>query len=463
MSNDNNPIVAEWIFGGLFTIGSVALLFSGWKSLRRKRLIENVPTSKVKGVFIGLTEVKGEAEDDAYLRSYLAEAECVWYEFRIEEEWRKTETYTENGKTKTRTKSGWTTVKSADVRDPFYIRDDTGRIQVVPDKAEIEGTSVFSRTCGTGDPVYYGKGPTGAIAHSTHRRRFSEWAIKPRQACYTIGTARLRKDIVEPEIAFGPEDEMFLISVNSEEAIISSYTWGARLKPFFSWVCALLASLLILAALQGGDVKTDETVVVSWIVLSIVMALMNFIHYLLLVFNGLVNVRNRVQRAWSQIDIQLKRRFDLIPNLVACVQALTKHEAGVHESLAKIRVENTVAGRNAADSRIPTGGAAAAWAGFANDQTHALAGIYGIVERYPSIKANQGFVKIQQELSDTETRIALARAFYNESVTALNNRIETLPDALVAGPARVKKADYFKIEEFEKAPVSIAVGVTAPP
>ena len=181
MSDDNAPII-EAVIGGVSAIGSVVLLVGGWKSLRRKRLIENVPTSKVKGVFLGLTEVKGQAEDDRYLRSYLAEIECVWYSYSIEEEWRKTETYTDSqGKTKTRTSSGWTTVKSADLRDPFYLRDDTGRIRIVPEKAEIEGDNVFSRTCGTSDPVYYGKGPSSSISHSTHRRRFSEYAIRPQQ------------------------------------------------------------------------------------------------------------------------------------------------------------------------------------------------------------------------------------------------------------------------------------------
>ena len=89
------------------------------------------------------------------------------------------------------------------------------------------------------------------------------------------------------------------------------------------------------------------------------------------------------------------------------------------------------------------------------DEILTVGGIYGIVERYPTIKADRGFQKLQDELSDTETRIALARSFFNESVTSLNNRIETMPDALIAGPARFKKADYFKIEEFERAPVSI--------
>lgn len=453
MSKDDGTVVA-WVFGGISSVGSVALLFGGFKSLRRKRLIENVPTSKVQGVFLGLTEVKGEAEDDTYLRSYLAETECVWYRYAIEEQWRKTETYTENGKTKTRTSSGWTTVKADDVRDPFHLRDDTGRIRIVPDKAEIEGETVFSRTCGRADPVYYRKGPAGSIAHTTHTRRFTEYAIRPKRRIYVIGTARLRQDVVEPEIAYGPEDEMFLISVNSEEAIVRSYAWGALLKPVFSWLLGLLAAFLILGAM-GGRMELTPEAITAWVVLSITLGLVNFVHYLMTVYNGLISVRNRVAMAWSQIDIQLKRRFDLIPNLVSAVQGHVQHERSVMESLAKIRVENRLAGRGGASSRIPIGGAAAAWAGFADEQTHALAGIYGIVERYPAIQADEGFRKLAKELATTETKIALARAFFNESVTALNNRIETVPDVLIAGPAGFKKADYFKIEEFEAAPVSI--------
>ncbi len=156
--------------------------------------------------------------------------------------------------------------------------------------------------------------------------------------------------------------------------------------------------------------------------------------------------------AWSQIDIQLKRRHDLIPNLVACVKGYVKHEQEVVESLARIRVEGA---RPSGPARVPVRGAAMVAISLANEQTRALSGLFGIVERYPKIKADATFRKLMDEIAMTEEKIALARTFFNESVTALNNRIETLPDALIAPIGGFKKADYFKIEEFAKRPVSV--------
>ncbi len=456
-SNGSEAEVLRYLIAALSTVGSGGMLYGGFRALRRKRLIENVPTSKVAGVFLGLTEVKGQAEDDRYLRSYLAECDCVWYRYTVDEEWRKTETYTDSkGNRRTRTTSGWTTVKSADVRDPFYLRDETGRIQIVPAKAEIEGHLVFSRSCGTSDPIYYGKGPSGSIANSTFRRRFTEHAIRPKAPIYVIGTARLRDDAVEPEIAHGAEDEMYLVSVKSEEQILKSYgRWSAFMLAFGGF----LLNVAPLAFFYDDLAPTWEPILGAAVPFmvggSLLYALAIFVYYLFLVYNGLISVRNRLRMSWSLIDIQLKRRYDLIPNLVAVVKGYVQHEKSVLEDLAKVRVEGVQRSGGVRGLDVPVGAAPLAAAVFANDQTHALEGLYGIIERYPRIKADKSFLRLNNELSNTETKIALARTFFNESVTALNNRIETMPDALIARFGNFKKAEYFKIEDFEKHPVAV--------
>ncbi|HVY61665.1 MAG TPA: LemA family protein, partial [Planctomycetota bacterium] len=395
-----------------------------------------------------------------------SERECVWYRYSIEEEWRKTETYTDSkGNRRTRTSSGWTTIKSADVRDPFFLRDDTGRIRIVPDGADMEGERAVSHVCSSYDPMYYGKGPMMAIAHSTGRRRFTEDLIPPRAPLYVMGCARLRDDAVEPEVACDDEEEMYLISMRSEEQILRSYGIWAPVQLMLGAVLLNGSAFVGLAAPSFQAFDGAETLARAWPVMvagSVLYALSIFVYYLVLLYNGLVSVRNRVANAWSQIDIQLKRRFDLIPNLVACVKGYAKHERDVMESLAKIRVEGLAAG-GAGGGRVPVGGAALAYASFADAQTHALSSIYGLVERYPEIKADRSFGKLQDELARTETKIALARTFYNESVTALNNRIETLPDALIAKPGGFKAIDYFKIEEIEKRPVLVKLELEKPP
>ena len=198
-------------------IVAFACLFGAFRSLSRKRLIDDTPTSKTQGVFIGLAELKGTAESEMLLTSYLAETRCVQYEWEIEEQWSRqvVETYRDaDGKTQTRTRteSGWTNIGHGGESAPFYLRDDTGVIRVVPDHASIEGETTISETFGRGDAMYFGKGPPHEVANSDHRRRFKETAIPLHSMLYVIGQARERQDIVAAEIAHDKEAPLFVIS-----------------------------------------------------------------------------------------------------------------------------------------------------------------------------------------------------------------------------------------------------------
>src|SRR5438477_7605812 len=153
--------------------GALALvcLWFALRSGKRKRLVDNLPTSKTTGVFIGLVELKGTAESAQPLVSYLAGQPCVQYQWRVEEHWSRTviETYTDSdGKTQTRTRheSGWKTVADGGEMTPFYLQDDRGLILVRPEGAKIEPAPVFDETCGATDALYYGKGPPAAVADS---------------------------------------------------------------------------------------------------------------------------------------------------------------------------------------------------------------------------------------------------------------------------------------------------------
>ena len=170
-----------WVpIGGIVLSG---LMLLGWmRSLKQRRLLEDLPTSKVKGVFIGLVEVKGTAESEDPLESYLAEEQCVGFDWSVDEHWSRTvtETYTDSeGKSQTRTKteSGWTQVAGGSDLQTFYLRDDTGALRINPKGAKLEMTSVFDTTCGILDPLYYDMGPAHAVANSNFRRRFYETAI----------------------------------------------------------------------------------------------------------------------------------------------------------------------------------------------------------------------------------------------------------------------------------------------
>jgi len=227
--------------------GAVALLFLflSLRAGRRQRLIDNVPTSKTSGVFIGLVELTGSAESPEPLTSYLAEVPCVYYRWSVEEHWSRTVTehYTDSkGKRRTRTrrKSGWRTVADGDRQQPFYLKDDCGIVLVRPAGAKIEADTVFREHCTRGDRLYYAKGPAHSVSHSDHRRRFTERAIPLHAPLYVMGKARQRQDVVAPEIAADADAPVFLISTRSEQQI----TTGLATQ---YWVFGVLGALAVAA------------------------------------------------------------------------------------------------------------------------------------------------------------------------------------------------------------------------
>lgn len=403
---------------------------------KRKRLVDDTPTSKTTGVFIGLAEVKGTAEVDAPLRSYLAECRCVHYNWSVEEHWRRTVTYTDSkGNRRTRTESGWTTVASGGEMIPFYLKDDLGAILVRPAGAEIEAAKVFARTCGMGDPLYHGKGPAGAIMNSTHTRRFTEHAIPLHTPLYIMGHARERKDVIAPEIAHDEAGEMFLISTRSEERISRGFGWACWL-----WGMGGLVLLLLGFVIRDGHAGIDPASrLLLYALLAIGYGLAACAGWVWMVFNSLVGLRQRVKQGWGALDVQLKRRHDLIPNLVEAVKGLRDYERNLQEELALLRSQ-----------------AAATPPGEPGPDFHGVARtLIAVAERYPELKAQQSFLELQRELVGTEQRIALARGYFNEIATFYNTRLEIVPDRFIARLARLPPQPLLAAADFERAPVEV--------
>ncbi len=171
----------------------------------------------------------------------------------------------------------------------------------------------------------------------------------------------------------------------------------------------------------------------SLIVLGVLLLLALIIA---LIYNGLVRARNQVENAWSQIDVQLKRRIDLIPNLVETVKGYAAHE---RETL-----EAVVQARNAAMAAPDTPNAQAQ---ADNMLTGALRQLFALSEAYPDLKANQNFLALQEELTATEGRVAYARQFYNDSVLAYNNRLQVFPTVIIASMLNFVRREYFEAED----------------
>jgi len=165
-----------------------------------------------------------------------------------------------------------------------------------------------------------------------------------------------------------------------------------------------------------------------------------------LMYNGLVRSRNRVDNAWSQIDVQLKRRYDLIPNLVETVKGYAAHEKGTLEAVTQARA-NAISAQDQGD--------VAQQAQAENALTGALKSLFAVSEAYPDLKANQNFLQLQEELTSTEDRIAYARQFYNDSVLNYNNSIQTFPRNTLAGMFNFEKREFFEGAPEETGPVKV--------
>jgi LemA protein len=168
--------------------------------------------------------------------------------------------------------------------------------------------------------------------------------------------------------------------------------------------------------------------------------------YLWVTYNGLVALRQRIENAWAQIDVQLRRRYDLIPNLVETVKGYASHE--------KETLERVVQARNAAMSAEGTQQQAQA----ENVVTGALRQLFALSEAYPDLKANQSFLALQEELTGTEGRIAYARQFFNDMVLKFNTKIQSFPANLIAGRFGFTERDYFEADEDSRGPVRVDFG-----
>jgi LemA protein len=177
-----------------------------------------------------------------------------------------------------------------------------------------------------------------------------------------------------------------------------------------------------------------------WVAVAILVLLAL---YVVLAYNGFVRLRNRIEGAWSQIDVQLQRRHDLIPNLVETVKGYAEHERGVFDEVTRARAE-------AVNARGPAQQAQAE-----NAVTEALRSLFAVAEAYPDLKANENFLALQEELAGTEGRIAHARQHYNDSVQSYNTKLQSFPSNAVGRAFSFTEREYFEAVDIGRGPVSV--------
>ncbi|MDD5040040.1 MAG: LemA family protein [Patescibacteria group bacterium] len=176
----------------------------------------------------------------------------------------------------------------------------------------------------------------------------------------------------------------------------------------------------------------------------ILVAIVAVVLWFIAVYNGLIKLRNQTDEAWSDIDVQLKRRYDLIPNLVETVKGYAKHERELFEKVTQAR--SAAMGAQSIEEK-----------GKAEDMlSGTLKSLFAIAENYPQLRANENFLKLQDELSDTENKIQAARRFYNGNVRDFNTKIQVFPNNMIAGMLGFKKYEFFQLEEAAaKEPVKV--------
>ncbi len=165
--------------------------------------------------------------------------------------------------------------------------------------------------------------------------------------------------------------------------------------------------------------------------------------WVIAIYNGLITLKNRVDEAWSDIDVQLKRRYDLIPNLVNTVKGYATHEKELFEKVTEARTA-------AMGAQTPHDKEQAE-----NMLSGTLKSLFAVAEAYPDLKANQNFLELQRELTDTEDKIQASRRFYNGNVRDFNTKIEVFPNNIIAGMLKFVKREFFEAEGNEKQPVNV--------
>jgi LemA protein len=192
---------------------------------------------------------------------------------------------------------------------------------------------------------------------------------------------------------------------------------------------------------------------VIWVVIAIVAVIVLLLLWLVAMFNKLVRLRNRSENAWAQVDVQLRKRYDLIPNLVETVKGYAAHERQTFEAVTQARV--------AAQQAQGVQQQAAA----ENALTAAIGRLFAVAEAYPELRATENFQQLQAALADVEQNIAVARQVYNDTVLSYENALETVPTSIIAGIFNFRPREYFETEDVTReAPhVDFGQGTVAPP
>lgn len=438
------PIVLLALSGAALAIGGTF----GWALWRRRWLIADMPTSDAAHVFVGMNEVKGTVAPagNPLVAPYTA-IQCVWYRSLLERE------------EKSGDKKSWKTVEDVSSEAPFWIQDRSGHVLVRP-----KGASVYARErvrdehggrparfnsmsvlSAPGDEPSFLGGLLGGLFDGSQRYRTTEWVLRADEEVYVLGNASMRTDAIALEFSphhpvSGARQGSLLISSGDESKAARRTLWqglGLLLLAFAGAVTIPLewqflqdvrateddpfaqraTGQELFEAAQGGMRLVVLVFLLALPVITVVR-----------IYNRLVEVRNRAEAAWSLVDVHLRRRHDLIPQLATVVQAAAAHERSVQEAVAAARGGGEPPPSRALPDRETLERAAAV------DEADRAASrsLLAVAEAYPALRADASFAQLAEQITVSEDGIAFARTFYNDAVTVMEDRRRQFPGALLA-------------------------------
>lgn len=412
-----------------------------WLLDRRRRRYADRATTPAAALFAGLNLLKGRGWASAPLASHRTNTPALWWEYVLEEERRQTRTVTDDkGRSRTETTTTWHTIETRrDGVPECEIVDDTGSAVVRVDGANVVARQVHRNTFRrdparglVGALLAGGNGPTG-------RYRETEKVVGFGDELFVVGECELDEERLVPVIA-----RKVMISTRTEE---SHRRWLG---------VGVVAAIVVAAAGTTAGVATlirptQPEEPVAWLPGLALSLVVLAVAWLVVTYNRLRMVAQGADRAWSLIDVQLRRRNDLIPPLAAAVAAHAEHEQRTLVELTAAR-----SGGTARDD-------AEALSDQAEAQTNLLRSILARAEATPDLTADASYHRLQRELADTEDRIAASRSFYNESLTILRDRQHRFPGSLVAKRVPLAHRDLIDARGFERTVPTIRHSFTDPP
>ena len=364
----------------------VMLTVFGFRAVKTKRYIENIPTTPVEGAVWGPLEIVGTVEVEPGSEAFkgpLSHADCVQYHYLVQER---------RGSGKN---ASWVTIENKTRHRPFLCVEGDAALSVDPSGAKIYTSHKVNRRSGN--------------------RTYNETSLRPGDELYALGySTAVPPDYKRLQLGKAPIRFPYILSNTGELSVMLAMSRNGQALLNFALCFVVLAGLILFGA-NGGFAASD------YLLAALIAPAYLTLLFFLLLYNDMIFLRQRLSHTMSNIDVALKKRFDLLPNLEAVVKQYMSHESGLQTKLAEMRTANMHEAGAVVDSQFSA-----------------------VIERYPELKAHESSAKLMKSLIRLENEIALMRASYNQAVERYNTRIASFPELLLAIVFRFRSADFYR-------------------